>query len=157
MFLLLAKVVKNDALLAIFIKNLWAPTNYLGKAVSFLRAAHILAPNKTHCLMGAYVMVIRVLFNDYMCQQHFRVADFLPSHDRLKAGERNGEEFGGPGGPGGDDDDGGDDDGGGDGGGDDGGDDGGGDDDGDELVQQKAQRPVHSSVLISGISEQRAH
>jgi hypothetical protein len=39
------------------------------------------------------LVVITVLFNGYMRQQHFRVAEFLPSRDCLKADERNGEKF----------------------------------------------------------------
>jgi hypothetical protein len=39
------------------------------------------------------LVVITVLFNGYIRQQHFRVAEFLPSRDCLKADERNGATF----------------------------------------------------------------
>jgi hypothetical protein len=39
------------------------------------------------------LVVITVLFNAYIREQHFRVAQFLPSRDCLKADERNGASF----------------------------------------------------------------
>lgn len=39
------------------------------------------------------LIVITILFNAYIREQHFRVAEFLPSRDCLKMDERNGETF----------------------------------------------------------------
>lgn len=39
------------------------------------------------------LVVITVLFNAYIREQHFRVAEFLPSRDCLKMDERNRETF----------------------------------------------------------------